>query len=472
MRAHCEEEPFVRPENITVMSIDNLPGELPRDASSDFGKQLMDNVLHDLFHDNSSPMILRATITGGEGLMPQYGYLEHWVTPNDQSFMMRIVICGPAHPYRGGIAAYNERLAQQFLQEGDAAAIYTFKLQYPGFLFPGKTQYEDGYGPQGVTITRAINSVNPLNWLSTGLRLRRTRPDMVIMRYWLPFLAPSLGFIARIVRSNGYTRVITIFDNVIPHEKRFGDKTLTRFFINSIHGALVMTRAVEADLRLFNRKIPCVISPHPLFDNYSEPVSRAEAIVRLNLCPAERFILFFGFIREYKGLDLLLHAMADPAVMSLGVKLIIAGEFYENEKPYFDLIHKYNLGSRIIMHTHFINKEEVRYYFSAASLVVQPYRSATQSGVTQVAYHFNKPMLVTDVGGLAEIVPDGKCGYVVAPEAGAIAGAIVDFFKGGDEERFMPGLLEQKKLYSWDKLTEALRVLVRETQRHRDAENK
>jgi glycosyltransferase involved in cell wall biosynthesis len=381
--------------------------------------------------------------------------------------MMRIVICGPAHPYRGGIAAYNERLAQQLLQEGDAAAIYTFKLQYPKLLFPGKTQYEDGYAPEGISITRAINSVNPLNWFRTGLRLRRIRPDLVIMRYWLPFLAPSLGFISRIVRSNGYTRVITIFDNVIPHEKRTGDRLLTKFFINSIHGALVMTRAVETDLRQFNKKIPCIISPHPLFDNYSEPVTRAEAIVRLNLCPAEKFILFFGFIREYKGLDLLLEAMADQAVRDLGVKLIIAGEFYEDEKPYFDLIHKHNLGSRIILHSHFIKSEEVRYYFSAASLVVQPYRSATQSGVTQVAYHFNKPMIVTDVGGLAEIVPDGKCGYVVAPEPGAIAGAITDFFRGGDEERFREGIEDQKKLYSWDKLTEAIRVLTRETQRHR-----
>ena len=378
--------------------------------------------------------------------------------------MLKIVICGPAHPYRGGIAAYNERMARQFLREGDAAAIYTFSLQYPWFLFPGKTQYDDSHSPEGVTITRAINSVNPLNWLGIGLRLRRTRPDMIILRYWLPFMAPALGIIARIVRSNGRTRVLTIFDNVIPHERRFGDKLLTRFFIRGIHGALVMTKAVRDDLRTFNTKIPCIISPHPLFDNYGEPVSRAEAIVRLKLCPADRFILFFGFIREYKGLDLLLHAMTDDGVRDTGVKLIVAGEFYEDEKSYFNIIQANNLGDRVILHTHFINNEEVRYYFSAASVVVQPYRSATQSGVTQVAYHFNKPMIVTDVGGLAEIVPDGKCGYVVPPDAGAIAGAIKKFFRE-DENLFQPGIDEQKKLYSWDKLTDALRVLLRMTQR-------
>lgn len=378
--------------------------------------------------------------------------------------MMRIVICGPAHPYRGGIAAYNERLAQQLLQEGDAAAIYTFKLQYPSFLFPGKTQFDHGYAPEGVPITRAINSINPLNWFNIGLRLRRTRPDLVIMRYWLPFLAPALGFIARLVRSNRHTKIITIFDNVVPHEKRFGDRMLTRFFVKSINGALVMTKAVENDLRQFSAVMPCVISPHPLFDNYSVPVSRAEAIVRLKLCPADRFILFFGFIREYKGLDLLLRAMAEQCVRDLGVKLIVAGEFYESEKPYFDLIHQLEVGDKITFHSHFISDDEVKYYFSAASLVVQPYRSATQSGVTQVAYHFNKPMIVTNVGGLAEIVPDGVCGYVVEPDPADIAGAICDFFSG-DENRFAAGIEEKKKEYSWDRLTEALRSLLREVQK-------
>ena len=379
--------------------------------------------------------------------------------------MMRIVICGPAPPYRGGIAAYNERLAQQFLSEGDAAAIYTFRLQYPSFLFPGKSQYDDGYAPEGVTITRAINSVNPFNWFTIGLRLRRIRPDIVIMRYWLPFLAPALGFIARIVKSNHYTRILTIFDNVVPHERRTGDRLLTKFFISSIDGALVMADAVEKELREFSTMLPCVMSPHPLFDTYNEPVSRAEAIVRLKLCPADRFILFFGFIRAYKGLDLLIKAMADPAVRSTGIKLLIAGEFYEDDKPYFDLIHSLDVGESIILHSHFISNEEVKYYFSAASLVVQPYISATQSGVTQVAYQFNKPMVVTNVGGLAEIVPDGKCGYVVEPDPSEIAGAITDFF-GGDEKRFEEGLEEQKKLYSWDRLTEALRSLAREIQKN------
>ncbi len=380
--------------------------------------------------------------------------------------MMRIVICGPAHPYRGGIAAYNERLAQQLLHEGDAAAIYTFRLQYPSLFFPGKTQYDDGFAPEGIPITRAINSVNPLNWFSIGLRLRRTRPDLVIMRYWLPFLAPALGIIARLARRNRHTMVITIFDNVIPHEKRAGDRMLTSFFVKSIDGALVMTRSVEDDLRQFSKSIPSIISPHPLFDNYSDPVSTAEALLHLKLHPDERYILFFGFIREYKGLDLLLEAMAQECVRKLRIKLIVAGEFYEDTRHYFDIIHRLDIADSIILHTHFISDDEVRYYFSAASLVVQPYRSATQSGVTQIAYHFNKPMIVTNVGGLAEIVPDGVCGYVVDPEPDGIAEGICRFFSG-DEKRFTSGIEKQKREYSWERLTTALRSLAREVQKTR-----
>ncbi len=378
--------------------------------------------------------------------------------------MIRIVICGPAHPYRGGIAAYNERLALQFLREGDAAAIFTYKLQYPSFLFPGKPHYVENLAPEGVSITRAINSVNPLNWLRTGLRLRIAKPDILILRYWLPFMAPALGSIAWIVRSNRHTRVLSIFDDVVPKEKHTGDVPLTRFFIRSIHGALVMAREVEKDIRKYNKKIPCVISPHPLFDIYGEPVLRDEAIFRLKLSASDRYILFFGFIREDKGLDLLIRAMADPEVEKTGVKLLVAGEFDENERQYTDLIQSLRLDGRIVLHSQFIDKDEVRYYFSVASLVVQPYRTATQSGVTQVAYHFNKPMIVTDVGGLAEMVPDGKCGYVVPPDSGAIARSVVDFFSG-DEERFRGGIINQKKLYTWDKLTEAIRGLFRITQR-------
>lgn len=376
---------------------------------------------------------------------------------------MRVILCGPAFPYRGGIAAYNERLARQLSDEGHEVTLYTFSLQYPSILFPGKTQYNDGPPPADLTIKRVINSINPFNWLHTGIRMRREKPDLVIMRYWLPFLAPALGTIARLTRRNRHTRVVTIFDNVVPHEKRPGDVILTRYFVNSIDGALVMTKSVEEDLRRFSISIPAVVSPHPLFDNYGDSVDPVTAAEHLSLDASDRYMLFFGFIREYKGLDLLLEAMTYPDVSDMNIKLIVAGEFYNDPQPYFDFISSNGLDDRVILHTRFISDDEVKYYFSLASLVVQPYRSATQSGVTQIGYHFRKPMLVTDVGGLAEIVPEGRCGYVVKPDPSAIAAAIRDFFTNRSEESFAEGIEQQRERYSWPALTRALSTLYETT---------
>jgi D-inositol-3-phosphate glycosyltransferase len=367
---------------------------------------------------------------------------------------MKIIICAPAYPYRGGIAAYSDRLARELVDNGDEAEIFTFTLQYPSFLFPGKTQYSDSQPPQGIKISRVLSSVNPISWITTGRKIRKLKPDILILRYWLPFMAPALGTVARIARRNKYTRVISIFDNVVPHEKRPGDFILTKFFIRSIDSALVMTKSVEEDLRKFSSSIPVVINPHPLYDNYGEPVDRAEALQHLGLNPDRRYMLFFGFIRRYKGLDLLLEAMNRHDFKALDVDLIVAGEFYNEPEYYHTLIKNFSLEERVVLHTHFISDSEVKYYFSAASLIVQPYRSATQSGVTQVGYHFDKPMLVTDVGGLAEIVPDGKCGYVVKPEPDAIADALCDFFQ--NSRSFEEGLRKQKELYSWSRLRKSL----------------
>jgi D-inositol-3-phosphate glycosyltransferase len=369
---------------------------------------------------------------------------------------MKIVIAAPAWPYRGGIAEFSNRLAVQFQTEGHEVRVITFKLQYPGFLFPGKTQYTGSPAPEKIRITREINSVNPLNWISTGRRIRKDRPDILILRFWLPFMGPCLGTIARIARSNNHTKVICIFDNVIPHEKRTGDKLLTKYFTRYVDGAIVMSSTVEEELRLFNKDIPLKLNPHPLFDNYGEPVSSGNALNSLSLDARYKYILFFGFIRAYKGLDLLIESFADRRLRDIGIKLIVAGEFYEDDAPYRDLIRKYNLENEIILFDRFIKDEEVGLFFSAADLVVQPYKSATQSGVTQIAFHFNKPMLVTDVGGLREIVTDGKCGYVVKPLAAQIAEAILDFFLNNRSVQFTAGVIEEKKKFSWNSMTDAV----------------
>ena len=377
--------------------------------------------------------------------------------------MTKIISLGPAHPYRGGLASFSDRLALQFIAEGHDFEIITFTLQYPRFLFPGKTQFTDGPAPEKLRITRRLNSINPFNWISVGLEIKKKKPDILILRYWLPFMGPSLGTVARIARWNRHTRVICIFDNVVPHEKRPGDKILTQYLIGSIDGAIVMSQTVLDDLRTFSDCIPAKYSPHPLFDNYGEMVSKNEASVALDLDPRNSYILFFGFIRAYKGLDLLIEAFSAEKLRNRGIKLIIAGEFYEDDKPYRDLIKKFNIGSDILIFDKFIRDEEVALFFSIADLVVQPYRSATQSGVTQIAFHFEKPMLVTDVGGLREIVADGRCGYVVNPDPDAITEAIVDFYDNSREKSFIAGIRKEKEKFSWNRMTSSILEIWKES---------
>lgn len=369
---------------------------------------------------------------------------------------MKITITGPAWPYRGGIAEFNNRLAYQFTGEGHDTDIVTFKLQYPRFLFPGKTQYTASPAPAKLKIRRLINSVNPLNWFITGRKIKKEKPDILLLRFWLPFMGPSLGTIARIARSNRHTRVICIFDNVIPHEKRPGDELLTGYFTKSIDGSIVMAAAVGEDLKKFRNDIPVKINPHPLFDNYGEKMLREEASETLGLPVGNKYILFFGFVRAYKGLDLLIEAFNDVRFRNKGLKLVIAGEFYDDPGLYISLIREYGLTKEIIIFNRFIKDDEVAAFFSIADLVVQPYKSATQSGVTQIAFHFETPMLVTDVGGLREIVRDGVCGYVVKPDPGAIAGAVLDYFVNNRKELFTQGVREEKKKFSWDKMTSAI----------------
>jgi D-inositol-3-phosphate glycosyltransferase len=369
---------------------------------------------------------------------------------------MKIIITGPAYPYRGGPATFNDRLAQQLSAEDHDVEIYTFRIQYPGFLFPGKTQFTDGPAPKGVRIERLINSVNPFNWISAGRRIKRIRPDLLIIRYWLPFMAPCFGTIARIAKSNKHTSVICIFDNVIPHEKRIGDRSLTKYFTSGIDGAIVMSYTVGNELRTFRDNIPVKLSPHPLFDGYGVPVPRDKAAAALKIDPGNLYLLFFGFIRAYKGLDLLMEAFSDSRLRNKKLKLIIAGEFYEDAAPYKRLVLKYNLEKDIIFFDHFIKDIEVPLFFSIADLVVQPYKTATQSGVTQIAFHYDKPMLVTDVGGLSEIVKDGECGYVVKPEADYISAAILDYFDNNRKDLFTAGVKREKEKFTWDKMTQAI----------------
>ncbi len=364
---------------------------------------------------------------------------------------MRIVILGSAYPLRGGgIASFNERLASHFQELGHEVDIYSFSLQYPNFLFPGKSQYSDEPAPTGLHIKTTVNSINPLNWIKVGRELRKANYDMLIVRFWMPFFGPCLGTIQRQVRKNKHTKIVCIADNIIPHEQRIGDKQLIRYFLKSVDACLTMSKSVLADLKMLSPKMPAVYTPHPLYDNYGAHQSKKEARRLLKIAEEDKVVLFFGFIRQYKGLDILLEALANSKVRDLGVKLLLAGEFYGDSAPYLELIRKYKLEEFIFMHTDFIPNQEVGRYFSAADCVVLPYRSATQSGITQVAYHFDLPMIVSNVGGLPELVQDGYVGYVVEPDARQIADGIFSFYHYNKEEQFRTNIIDEKRKYSWD----------------------
>jgi len=366
----------------------------------------------------------------------------------------KVIIIGPAWPLRGGLASFDERLARQFTEQGFDTRIYTFSLQYPDFLFPGTTQYSSEPAPDGISIKVCINSINPLNWLKVGNELRRLKPDLVIVRYWIPLMGPCLGTILRLIKKNQVSKVICIADNIIPHEKRPGDKPFTTYFIQPVDAFITMSEKVRNDLYQFTSK-PAQQVVHPLYDNFGDAVPKKEARQKLMLPENEKIILFFGFIRKYKGLDILLEAMTDERIRRSDIKLLIAGEYYEDRKEYDDLIAKLGLAPHLIQRTDFIPDSQVGYYLSAADFVIQPYRNATQSGVTPLAYHFEKPMLVTNVGGLPDLVPDGKVGIVTEPDPAAIASGILQLYELG-ENFFLPHLREEKKKYSWNKLSEAI----------------
>jgi glycosyltransferase involved in cell wall biosynthesis len=367
----------------------------------------------------------------------------------------KVIIIGSAWPLRaGGLATFNERLAKQFIEEGFDTSIYTFSLQYPSFLFPGSTQLSKEPAPIGLKIKACINSINPLNWWKVGNELRNLKPDYIVVRFWMPFFGPCLGTILRIVNRNKFTQIICIADNVIPHEKRLGDKVLTKYFLSSIHRFVTMSEKVNEDLKTFTQK-PSINIVHPIYDNFGDIVTKEEARKHLDLPVNEKIILFFGFIRKYKGLDLLLKAMNDSRIKEANIKLLIAGEFYDNKEEYETIIEKNNLANSLYLRTQFIDNTEVKYYLGAADFVIQPYKHATQSGVTPLAYHFEKPMLVTNVGGLAGLVPHLKVGIVTEPNAHAIASGIIQLYEFG-ETHFLKHLCEEKKKLSWGNLIAAI----------------
>lgn len=369
---------------------------------------------------------------------------------------LKIFIIGPAFPLRGGPAQFNENLCAELLKQGHDAQIISYSLQYPNFLFPGSSQYEvNGKAPETLTIHTLINTINPLNWIKVAGFIKKQKPDFILFRYWLPFFGPALGTIAKLVKPK--TKVLALTDNIIPHEKRIGDKAFTNYFVNNVHGFIAMSQTVLNDISKFSKTANKAYSPHPMYETYGEAVSKSLAREKLGLSQDAKIILFFGLIRKYKGLDILLEAMAHPKIKEQNIQLLIAGEFYDDKQFYLDLISKYNLQGQVILHDTFISNEDVKYYFCSSNLVAQTYRNATNSGVTMVGYYYEKPMLVTNVGGLSEIVPNNLCGYVVENSVPEISEKIIEYFAQNKETEFTQNVIQEKKKYEWK---EFIRVLI------------
>ena len=373
--------------------------------------------------------------------------------------MSKILIVGTAYPYRGGIAAFNERLAHQFHEEGDEVEIWTFTLQYPSFLFPGKTQYSDASAPESLTIKRVVNSVNPFNWGKVGRMIRKGNYDKVVFAYWMSFFAPCYGLMARKVKN---AKRIALIHNMMPHEGSLLDKLLTPYFVKAMDGFVALSKSVVEEVsRLDKKGKPKAWAPHPIYDHYGPRELRATALQHLGLDENYRYLLFFGLVRAYKGLDWLIEAFADERLAEYPLKLIVAGEFYDDEAPYKEKIQSLGLQDKVIIDDRFVPDNQVKDYFNACDIVVQPYKSATQSGVTQVAYHFEKPMLVTNVGGLDEIVPNGKVGYAVSPDPKSIADALVDFFANNRGDEFAANIVVEKQKYSWSRMSTTIKNVLK-----------
>lgn len=361
---------------------------------------------------------------------------------------------------RGGIANLAEAMAIAMKKENIDVEIVSFSLQYPSFLFPGKTQKDQSSPPKGIIIYTKLNSINPINWIITTRFILKKKPDTVIIRYWLPFMAPCLGTVARMINYiSPQTKIIGVTDNVIPHEKRFGDRLLTSFFIKGCDGFLAMSKSVLNDILGFTKSKPSVFSPHPLYDTFGEQVSKVEARKKLEISTSENVVLFFGIIRKYKGLSLLLDAAKILKERKLNILFLIAGEFYEDKKEYSDLIKKNEIETNVKLVDFYIPFNEVKYYFCASDIVAQPYLNATQSGVTQIAYHFDKPMLVTNVGGLPETVSHMVSGYVCKKNSIEIADSLEDFFINQRESEFKQGVIKEKEKFQWSYFIDKLREL-------------
>lgn len=383
---------------------------------------------------------------------------------------MKIAYLSTFFPFRGGIAQFNALLYRNFEKLNIPVSAYNFTTQYPEFLFPGQTQYSTSEdNADQIPTQRTISSINPISYLNTASQISKTKPDLLLMRYWLPFFAPALGTVAKKLKKKG-TKSIVIVDNVIPHEKRFFDEAFTKYFLQHTDAYIVMSKSVEKELLERKPNAKYIFHPHPIYEHFGQKIERKKALEKLGLSEIEgiedkKILLYFGFVRKYKGLDLLLEAFKNLEEKD-NYFLIIAGESYLSDsenKELQNLLDNHPKKQNIDVRLRYVSDQEVNLLFSAADANVLPYRHATQSGVTAIAFHFEVPSVVTDVGGLRDLIEPYNAGTIaesVTPKA--IQNAIEELFEKKETINYGENLRIFKETYSWENLAKKVLKLYEE----------
>lgn len=364
---------------------------------------------------------------------------------------MKIAMLSTFYPLRGGIAQFNALLYRELEKKYEVKA-FTFKRQYPNALFPGETQYvtpEDD--ADEIPSVEILDTINPLSYLKTAKAVRAFEPDIVLTKYWMTFFGPSLG---AVLKRQKKAKRISILDNVIPHEKRFFDGPANRYFLKHNDGFVVMSDAVLKDLLSIKPDAKYLRIDHPVYNHFGAKLERKEALQKLGLSGEKNYLLFFGFIREYKGLDVLIDALQ---YLDDSYEVIVAGEVYGSFDAYADQIKRLGLEKRVHTFTKYISDDEVTLYFSAANVCMLPYKSATQSGITAIAHHFDVPIIATDVGGLKETIRHMETGIIVEkPDPKLVSASVQTYFNGNFEAPFQQNIAQEKAANSWENFADRL----------------
>lgn len=368
---------------------------------------------------------------------------------------LKIALVGLTYPFRGGIAHYTTLLCRA-LRERHDVRFFALYRQYPSLLFPGKTQMDESDDSFNIDHEATIDSINPVSWFRTASRIVDQRPDLIVVSWWHPFFAPAFGTIARLARRKGIPTCY-LCHNAVPHERSAIDKALLQYAFSAAPVFITHSKQDHDDLKALKPDAIVHQNPHPTYDVFAtdEPLTPDEAKRRIGLA-GKRLLLFFGFVREYKGLAHLLDAVRRLGADE-GYHLAIVGEFYDDKSKYQSALEELTSRGQITLVDRYVPNEEVAVYFTAADLVMVPYLSATQSGVIQIAYAFLKPVIATTVGGIPEVVTDGRTGYLVPPaDADALASAAQRYFAEDRREQFEREIVEENEKYSWDRMVETI----------------